>query len=673
MNLAQQALAVHNLGRARLLLDRHRPAAGTNSSAAPDLRGWEWRYLWAQTRPSPHFKLVQLTNYASEISMSGDGSLLAVSADREVLVYDMRTRERLLRLADESNTAEPWAVFAQSSPLLALARRDGPHWHVELWDPVRQKQLRVIPTPEIMRLHFSRGDQQIITLSPAGRRQCTLSAWNVTDGTKAWQRTFDYPIANMSQTSTVSKDGTLGAITGRSGQLTIFKTSDGSEITSITATDEYVTALAFSPDNSKLVSGAGYTDSAIRVWDVATGNLLDTLQGHRSWVSSFAFSSDGTELLSSSADQTVRRWDFAARKETAVFRGHQSEVYGVVIGPGNAFATRSKDGAVCIWDTEERGVSSERRTFPRKILYACFVDHGRSIFTFEDDFGAALWDSQTLRLKRQYWESLPKGQIPVPSPSGKHVALVKTTDGAPPVTSFRIINLSTMEESGELLEPGEVMMICCRSSDGTTVFGDVSVNGESRVVVWDFATARRISSGKSTLKRILYDTGGVNAFVRCDATSIEIYDVFNPATPKWTLPQASVRCTAMTFLPKRDLAIAAYQGGLLQVYDLKTSRPIRQIEGFLLGVHSVVASPDQKRIAAASNGAEAIKLWETDGWQEVLTLSAPGSLFDCIEFSPDGRLLMGGNVRQDLFIWSAPGFDEIEAMEASDKAGGMTQ
>jgi hypothetical protein len=30
-----------NLGRARELLNRHRPKPGE-----PDLRGWEWRYLW---------------------------------------------------------------------------------------------------------------------------------------------------------------------------------------------------------------------------------------------------------------------------------------------------------------------------------------------------------------------------------------------------------------------------------------------------------------------------------------------------------------------------------------------------------------------------------------------------------------------------------------------------
>lgn len=41
INVAFQALAENNLGRARDLLGRQRPKAGQE-----DLRGFEWRYLW---------------------------------------------------------------------------------------------------------------------------------------------------------------------------------------------------------------------------------------------------------------------------------------------------------------------------------------------------------------------------------------------------------------------------------------------------------------------------------------------------------------------------------------------------------------------------------------------------------------------------------------------------
>jgi hypothetical protein len=55
MNLAQQALKLNNVGKARRLLERHRPKPGE-----PDLRGWEWRYLWQLTRSSALATLMTL-------------------------------------------------------------------------------------------------------------------------------------------------------------------------------------------------------------------------------------------------------------------------------------------------------------------------------------------------------------------------------------------------------------------------------------------------------------------------------------------------------------------------------------------------------------------------------------------------------------------------------------
>jgi hypothetical protein len=77
MNLAQLALKENNLRDARRLLDRHQPQPGEE-----DLRGWEWRYLWQLTRGTA---LVTLTNRpvrGFSVSLSPDGSRLAVGRMR---------------------------------------------------------------------------------------------------------------------------------------------------------------------------------------------------------------------------------------------------------------------------------------------------------------------------------------------------------------------------------------------------------------------------------------------------------------------------------------------------------------------------------------------------------------------------------------------------------------
>ena len=70
-----------------------------------------------------------------------------------------------------------------------------------------------------------------------------------------------------------------------------------------------MSAVAFSGDGTRLASGS--YDQTVKVWDAATGELVQTLQGHSDAVSAVAFSGDGTRLASGSGDQMVKVWDAA--------------------------------------------------------------------------------------------------------------------------------------------------------------------------------------------------------------------------------------------------------------------------------------------------------------------------------------------------------------------------
>jgi WD40 repeat protein len=70
-------------------------------------------------------------------------------------------------------------------------------------------------------------------------------------------------------------------------------------------------------------------------------------------------------------------------------------------------------------------------------------------------------------------------------------------------------------------------------------------------------------------------------------------------------------------------------------------------------------------LAAGSGGREAVKLWETVTWQEVLTLAGEGTMFRFVAFSPDGQTLMARNDQGLLHIWSAPSLEAIEKADAA--------
>src|SRR5262249_32762622 len=97
--------------------------------------------------------------------------------------------------------------------------------------------------------------------------------------------------------------------------------------------------VSFSPDGKTLASGGSDqvvlgsdkawqrlgklegNASAVRLWDVSTGKLLRTLDGHQQLISSLSFSSDSRMLASGSWDRTIRLWDVNAGQQLRKLKG----------------------------------------------------------------------------------------------------------------------------------------------------------------------------------------------------------------------------------------------------------------------------------------------------------------------------------------------------------------
>ena len=67
-----------------------------------------------------------------------------------------------------------------------------------------------------------------------------------------------------------------------------------------------VWSVAYSPDGRYLASGND--DKTIKIWEVATGKQLRTLNGHSYRVNSVVYSPDGRYLASGSGDKTIKIW-----------------------------------------------------------------------------------------------------------------------------------------------------------------------------------------------------------------------------------------------------------------------------------------------------------------------------------------------------------------------------
>jgi WD40 repeat protein len=112
--------------------------------------------------------------------------------------------------------------------------------------------------------------------------------------------------------------------------------------------DGTVTSVAFSPGDSRTVSGSW--DETVRVWDASTGEALAILQGHEDAVTSAAFSPNGSRIVSGSDDKTVRIWDASTGELLTTLQGHKKWVASVAFSPDGSRVVSRSHGKVLHWD-----------------------------------------------------------------------------------------------------------------------------------------------------------------------------------------------------------------------------------------------------------------------------------------------------------------------------------
>ena len=218
---------------------------------------------------------------------------------------------------------------------------------------------------------------------------------------------------------------------------------------------ESLRSLAFSPDGTVLVSAGGNSeDFSIRIWEVASGLLLRTLEGHTSIVWTVAFSPDGQILASASSDGTVKIWDW-----------HTGSVLKSLDFPNQVVSvTFSPDG---------------------QILAAGGVEEwpNAAIWTFS----VASW--QPLMKLTEFWNIpaivfSPDSQYIVGGGTSRNVRVWKTNDGT---------------ELFTLNHPGQVSNLAISPDGSTIATGLCEVSGENDqcthggVWFWDLFTGKLIS------------------------------------------------------------------------------------------------------------------------------------------------------------------------------------
>ena len=194
---------------------------------------------------------------------------------------------------------------------------------------------------------FSPNDQEVAT---AGFHEINL--WKTADGTLARRVTGTseriYEIA-------YSLDGkwlaTAGGDPGQYGAVKLWMAEPdggGKPARELIESVDCFFGVAFSPD-STLLAAVG-ADRAVRVWEVATGKLVMSIEDHADWVLDVAFSPDGKRLATASRDKTAKVFDVVKKEAVVTFPGHADTVYCVsFLNDGKTIVSGGGDARLRYW------------------------------------------------------------------------------------------------------------------------------------------------------------------------------------------------------------------------------------------------------------------------------------------------------------------------------------
>jgi len=663
------------ISEAQLLIEQNRPDRAREILARPGqqtFRGWEWGWLQRRVNQdlmtfvskesvmavawSPDQRYLASAGYDKVITLwdlehgrservfqghseriwslvfSPDGrSLLSAGVDTTARVWDVTTGRQLLVLTNADAVFQ--AVFSPDGQVIATAAINGGG---RLWD-ARSGALLSERVDH---------DQAVATMafSPDGRRlACAGGGWlnNDADTTVSVIDRAGGPVLRFTAHRQsifhirFSPDGSLLATASADGTARLWNAQTGAEVRPLRMDLSFQTIMDvdFSPDGRWLaICGIGFNAGPTRIYDVATGQPVRSLEGHALGVMQIKFSPDGTRLATASTDATVRVWPVARLPEFVSLEGHDQAVWSITFSrDGRRVASGGLDQTARVWNADTGDLLAIlNAAFP--VVSLAFNPEGDRLVTMGAHHTAKVWNA------------IKGEEILILS---GHIGTVMAVAWSP---------------DGRIILTG--------SKDGTARLWDAAAGTTQSIVA---AHTNWVLSVAFSPDGRRFATGGAD-------NTASIWDV-QTGRRLQVLQGHGHWVQQVAFSPDGRQVATGCRDRKVRLFDADTGRFLLSMQGHASGISSLTFSPDGTRLATAAAGEGLIALrfyeraaliWDVHTGRRLLRLDAHAGWVTAVAFSTDGRRLATGSadntVRiREAFPWKAEDYAAEAGVSSAEK------
>ena len=431
---------------------------------------------------------------------------------------------------------------------------------------------------------------------------------------------------------TFSADAVLIA-SAHGNSIYIWDTVTGAAFAMLDEHPDSITAIALSPDNTKLATAGG--DWIVRLWEVRTGKYIHSLIGHPGAVNAVAFSPDG-KILASAGTQ-LRLWDADTGELLNADHTDLGSIDQLVFSPNGKFLAGGGgwDRAVHLWDVNTGTLQKPVKGHTGEIHDIAFSPDSAALVSVGAD-GMRLWDVNTGTALK----SLPTPHDKIPQP-------------VPPILKGKALQQAYLPTRRDDVHSVRF------SQDATQL---VSASRDGSLHIWDVATG---------LYQASFSLGAHSDLVSVFAFSEEgkylaSNDGFEERIRVWNVENATQHAILTpgqgdVFNPIRELTVSPGikklasidLRGTIQIWDatalvqlsiVPTDRMLRSWQW--------IFSPDGKILATgAPIVRNKIELWQTDPGAHLFTLEGHTSPVTEYIFSPDSKIFVSGGRDEMIILW----------------------